>query len=469
MTRMMRNVAPMTVPVERFVLRAAAALVLTSTAAAGYALLVAAVQFRWSALYEVDRAVAAASARLVSGNGVPVDVLQGVATLGGTPTLVWLTGVGVAWLVVRYQLWLAVYVAVTAGGAMVLGVVIEELVAGVRPMARLPVPLAAGSDFAGGHALGSAVTYGVLVLVFLPVVRRSARWVLVGVAALFVVVIGATRIGLGVHGLTDVLGGWLLGGLWLALTGAVFRRWRTEAGARDVPLSQGLAPEAAADLRPAPARDVVLPSPRRGVVELLAGWGLVAGVLHGAGRLVVGEDRRAAAWEAVVLRWWVDRRSPGWDAVVLPLGKLGDVGVVLACAAVVAPLVLAWWRSWSPVVFLALAVVGAIGLALVTAEVNPRAAAGVQGFPSAHVAAVSAFWAATVVVAWSGTTRWWRWPVLVTGLLIPALVAVHALYAGVHYPTDVAAGVLSAAAWTAFVRWVVRPDRAAGGRTRPQA
>lgn len=73
------------------------------------------------------------------------------------------------------------------------------------------MPLAAGWDFAGGHALGSAVTYGVLVLVFLPVVRRSAQWGLVEVAALSVVVIGATRIALGVHGLTDVLGGGLLG------------------------------------------------------------------------------------------------------------------------------------------------------------------------------------------------------------------------------------------------------------------
>ncbi|WP_106614331.1 phosphatase PAP2 family protein [Saccharothrix carnea] len=465
---MMRNAAPLTVPVERFVLRAAAALVLTSTAAAGYALVVAAVRFRWSALYEVDRAVAETSARLISGNEVPVDVLQGVTTLGGTPTLVWLTGVGVAWLLVRQQLWLALYVAVTAGGAMILGVVIEELVAGLRPVAQLPVPLAAGSDFAGGHALGSAVTYGVVVLVFLPVVRRSAQWVLVGVAALLVVVIGATRIALGVHGLTDVLGGWMLGGLWLALTGAVFRRWRTEAGARDVPLSQGMGPEAAADIRPAPAQDVVLPRPWRGAVELLAGWGLLAGVLHGAGRLVVGEDRRAAAWESAVLQWWVDRRSPEWDAVVLPLGKLGDVGVVLACAAVVAPLALAWWRSWSPVVFLALTAVGAIGLALVTAEVNPRAAAGVPGFTSAHVAATSALWGATAVVAWSGRTRWWRWPVLVAGLLIPTLVAVQGLYAGAHYPTDVAAGMLSAAAWTALVWWVVRPDRTTGGKARPQ-
>ena len=459
----------MTVPVERFALRAAAALVLTSAAGAGYALLVVAVRFRWSVLHEVDRAVAEASARLMSGNEVPVDVLQGVTTLGGTPMLVWLTGVGVAWLLVRHQLWLAVYVAVTAGGAMILGVVIEELVAGLRPVAQLPVPLVAGSDFAGGHALGSAVTYGVLVLVFLPVVRRSARWVLVGVAALFVVVIGATRIALGVHGLTDVLGGWLLGGLWLALTGAVFRRWRTEAGARDVPLSHGVAPEAAADIRPAPTHDVVLPRSGRGVGELLAGWGLLAGVLHGAGRLVVGEDRRAAAWEAAVLRWSVDRRSPDWDAVIPPLGKLGYIGVVLACAAVVAPLVLAWWRSWSPVVFLALTVVGAIGLALVTAEVNPRAPAGMTGFTSVHVAAASALWGATALVAWSGTTRWWRWPVLVAGLLIPALVAVQGLYTGVHYPTDVAAGVLSATAWTALVWWVVRPDRAAGGKARPQA
>lgn len=73
--------------------------------------------------------MAEAPARLMSGNDVPVDVLQGVTMPGGTPMPVWLTGVGVAWLLVRHQLWPAVYVAVTAGGAMILGVVIEELVA----------------------------------------------------------------------------------------------------------------------------------------------------------------------------------------------------------------------------------------------------------------------------------------------------------------------------------------------------
>lgn len=49
------------------------------------------------------------------------------------------------------------------------------------------------------------------------------------------------------------------------------------------------------------------------------------------------------------------------------------------------------------------------------------------------------------------------------------LVAVQGIYAGAHYPTDVAAGVLSATAWTALVWWVVRPGRVAGGKARPQA
>ncbi len=52
---------------------------------------------------------------------------------------------------------------------------------------------------------------------------------------------------------------------------------------------------------------------------------------------------------------------------------------------------------------------------------------------------------------------------MASAVVVPALVAAQRLCTGAHYPTDVLGGVLLAAAWTALVWWVVRPDRALRG------
>jgi undecaprenyl-diphosphatase len=51
-------------------------------------------------------------------------------------------------------------------------------------------------------------------------------------------------VALGVHYLSDVLAGWVLGLAWLAATTAAFQAWRRELGGRPVaPASEGLEPE----------------------------------------------------------------------------------------------------------------------------------------------------------------------------------------------------------------------------------
>src|SRR3712207_7904626 len=55
---------------------------------------------------------------------------------------------------------------------------------------------------------------------------RSYRRAVIGSVAALVVVIGVTRVALGVHYLSDVLGGWALGVAWLGVTAFAFRRDR---------------------------------------------------------------------------------------------------------------------------------------------------------------------------------------------------------------------------------------------------
>jgi membrane-associated phospholipid phosphatase len=64
--------------------------------------------------------------------------------------------------------------------------------------------------------------------------RLNSAWrvLLTVAAALIVVAVGFSRLILGVHYLTDVVGGWLIGALWLTVAYRVLRPTRTRDTAR---------------------------------------------------------------------------------------------------------------------------------------------------------------------------------------------------------------------------------------------
>ena len=100
-------------------------------------------------------------------------------------------------------------------GATILYTVCKAIIERPRPPAVDAVRLYTNWSFPSGHATQSMAFYGMLA--FLAVggrLRPRWPWVAAGVAILLV---GATRVYLGAHWLTDVLGGWALGGSWWML------------------------------------------------------------------------------------------------------------------------------------------------------------------------------------------------------------------------------------------------------------
>jgi undecaprenyl-diphosphatase len=97
-------------------------------------------------------------------------------------------------------------------------------------------------SFPSGHAFGSIVGVGALLLVGLPLVRPGWRRPLIALGVLIVGLVGFARVGLGVHYLSDVVGGWLIGAAWLAATTAGFRAWRRDLRRPERPLEAGLEP-----------------------------------------------------------------------------------------------------------------------------------------------------------------------------------------------------------------------------------
>lgn len=81
-----------------------------------------------------------------------------------------------------------------------------------------------GYSFPSGHAMTSICLYGALAYVIWGLTRsESARLLSAIVAALLILTIGCSRIYLGVHYPSDILGGYLLGASWLAASAGAFR------------------------------------------------------------------------------------------------------------------------------------------------------------------------------------------------------------------------------------------------------
>jgi undecaprenyl-diphosphatase len=169
-----------------------------------------------------------------------------VLTFFGSPVWFYLIVTpAVVWIWRRGHPRLAVFLVVTALGGGLLDTVVKEAVDRPRPSLVEPVATAHGKSFPSGHAMSSTVVYGALLLVFLPVIARRYRPVVIGGGVLLVAAIGFSRLALGVHYISDVVGGYALGLAWLAASTAAFSTWRVERGRPPVELSDGAEPEAA--------------------------------------------------------------------------------------------------------------------------------------------------------------------------------------------------------------------------------
>jgi undecaprenyl-diphosphatase len=106
--------------------------------------------------------------------------------------------------------------------------VVKVLVARPRPSLVAPVATASGKSFPSGHTMGATVIYGAVLIVLLPWLSRRSRRLAIAGWLVLVASIGFTRLALGVHYITDVLAGFVLGCAWLALATAAFRMWVVE-------------------------------------------------------------------------------------------------------------------------------------------------------------------------------------------------------------------------------------------------
>lgn len=122
-----------------------------------------------------------------------------------------------------------VFLAVALGGSTALVQMIKLLVTRPRPDAGLVT--APGYSFPSGHATGAAAGWGAVALVLIWLTTRwGTRVALATAAVLIALLVGVSRVYLGVHEATDVLGGWALGAAWVAAVTAALQVYGGRAG-----------------------------------------------------------------------------------------------------------------------------------------------------------------------------------------------------------------------------------------------
>jgi undecaprenyl-diphosphatase len=193
----------------------------------------------------------------------PLAVLQPITQLGGTPVVaaVAIAVAGAAALAREQRLGLAA--ALTIGLVALVNGGIKRVVDRTRPDLLPPILAEAGYSFPSGQSASAMVAYGIVAvlvsrLVWLPRWVRSATAFVCGVV---VGLVGLSRIYLGVHFPSDVLGGWLLGGIVVLLFAELTRTLDAPRGDTGVaPEVPGISPgskspgEGAADVDPAAPR-----------------------------------------------------------------------------------------------------------------------------------------------------------------------------------------------------------------------
>jgi len=132
----------------------------------------------------------------------------------------WVIGLGSlalsTWLMLRKQWSAIIALVISVGGGSLLNLLLKNIFMRQRPDFPNAFYHESGYSFPSGHVMLSVLFYGMAVYLLINAIRNWKWRVSLGMGAFtLILLIGFSQIALGVHYLTDVLGGWSAGLTWL--------------------------------------------------------------------------------------------------------------------------------------------------------------------------------------------------------------------------------------------------------------
>lgn len=146
------------------------------------------------------------------------ETMRDYTALGGTGILTLVFAVSLIYLVLRRNFEAAILVAAAIAGGTLLSFLLKQGFDRPRPDLVPHGSYVTMASFPSGHSMLSAVTYLTLGVLLAQVhSRRRMKVFFLLVAMLVTLLVGISRVYLGVHWPSDVLGGWSVGAAWATL------------------------------------------------------------------------------------------------------------------------------------------------------------------------------------------------------------------------------------------------------------
>lgn len=143
------------------------------------------------------------------------EIGRDLTALGGVVVLALTTFAVAGFFLLRRQYGSMIYLLASVGGGILVSTLAKEAFSRPRPDLVPQGSIVMTTSFPSGHSMMAAVVYltlGVLIARVLP--QRRLKIYVLSVAIFVTLLVGISRVYLGVHWPTDVLAGWLVGAAW---------------------------------------------------------------------------------------------------------------------------------------------------------------------------------------------------------------------------------------------------------------
>jgi len=158
-----------------------------------------------------------------------VEVGRDLTALGGIAVLSLMTLAVSGYLLLARKYRAMIFVLLATGTGLLLSLALKSFFRRPRPSLVPHLSEVYTASFPSGHAMLSAIVYLTLGALLVPLVPGRLKVYVLSIALLLTLIVGLSRIYMGVHYPTDVLAGWTAGLVWATLSWLVLR-WLQQHG-----------------------------------------------------------------------------------------------------------------------------------------------------------------------------------------------------------------------------------------------